>query len=406
MKFIRKNKRIITACLIWVFLTAASFLWSYYKEKDQQRRLAFQVARSSFRQILDFREWNMSHGGVYAKVTEKFRPNPYLKIEYRDITANNEKYTLINPSFMTREISEITTGRSKIRFHMTSLNPVRPGNMPDDLETKALIEFEKGRKETGKFLSGKNKNSFFYMAPLKTERDCLRCHAVQGYKENDIRGGISIHIPFIPEIPVFVLIIVHSGVLLIGLTGIVISGLKLESAYSKIKKLADTDTLTGIPNRLGLTKQIKSELNRCRRDRTYIAVVMGDIDFFKNYNDKYGHVAGDKCLKKVARTIQDTLKRPGDFCARYGGEEFVMILPGTRPDGAFIIAEEIRKNILNLKMENRVSAGTEILSMSLGVISVKAEETGSEEELIKMADNAMYKAKKSGRNKVVLFDGH
>jgi diguanylate cyclase (GGDEF)-like protein len=337
------KKNIIFVCLIWIALTAASFSWNYHNALKEQKNLSLQTARSFFQQIVLFRSWNAGHGGVYVPVTDHTKPNPYLEIPLRDITVNKTLIlTKINPAFMTRQAAELAERRDGVRFHITSLKPIRPENKPSLLEEAALKEFESGLNEKGLIMNDKTTMAFFYMAPLMTEKTCLTCHAKQGYREGEIRGGISVTLPFIPAIPLFMLITGHLFVLCTGLAGIVISGKKLSDAYDVIRRQAVFDALTGIPNRHSFSERLLTEFNRCLRDSYPLSVIMGDIDNFKLYNDTYGHAGGDDCLRNVAKKIEKTLKRPGDFCARYGGEEFVIILPATDRNGAMKIAEEIQ----------------------------------------------------------------
>ena len=128
-----------------------------------------------------------------------------------------------------------------------------------------------------------------------------------------------------------------------------------------------------------------------------------EFDNFKKYNDRYGHVEGDACLRKVAQCIQDSLKRPIDFCARYGGEEFVVILPNSSLDGAMIVAERIRENVENMNIEHLESTTGGIVTISLGLVTSKIINADSDGQLIRCADQALYLAKKFGRNQVRNF---
>ncbi|GAB6163679.1 hypothetical protein JCM12298_28390 [Desulfothermus naphthae] len=130
---------------------------------------------------------------------------------------------------------------------------------------------------------------------------------------------------------------------------------------------------------------------------------MCDIDNFKAYNDTYGHIMVDKCLKKVSEAIKNSLKRPGDFWARYGGEEFVFLLPKIPLNGAVRVAERIRKNIEKLEIPHQNSSSKPIVTISLGVASTQGSNLIFHEELIKGADAGLYKAKKNGRNQVQVF---
>ncbi|MGM0540273.1 MAG: diguanylate cyclase [Thermodesulfobacteriota bacterium] len=289
-------------------------------------------------------------------------------------------------------------------FHLTSLNPIRPQNKPTPREKKALMTFEHGVDEIGKFIDQNNSTAFFYMAPLRTKKACLKCHAEQGYQKGDIRGGVSVTLPFRASIPLHALLIGHIAIGLAGGLGIFIASRKLKNAYVTIRNQATFDELTGVPNRRSFSERILVELNRSRRDREPLSLIVCDIDNFKYYNDHYGHEQGDKCLKEVAQQIQKTLKRPSDFCARYGGEEFVVLLPGTSLQDAVHVAEEIRKDIEKLDIPNVASPSGNFVTASLGVATFKGDDSSTRDTLLSQADAAMYQAKEQGRNRVNSFN--
>jgi len=395
------KKTIFIVTLIWISLVGTSFMWNYLNAENEQKNIAFQTAKSFFDQILVARRWNSIHGGVYVPVTSSTQPNPYLEDPLRDIKiSDNLLLTKINPAFMTRQHSEIAQKQNGIQFHITSLKPIRPENRATLREEAALKSFETGVLEVGEIISTESGSKYFFMAPLKTEKACLQCHAKQGYKEGDIRGGISVTLPFIPQIPLLALVIGHLSIGLAGMFGIVIFGIKLDEANESLRRQAVLDALTGIPNRRSFSERIFMEFNRSLRGKYPLAVIMGDIDNFKTFNDTYGHGPGDECLKKVAQAISKTIKRPGDFCARYGGEEFVIILPNSTKEGAMFIAEEIRGNVLRLGILHEKSLPLGIVSMSLGVAISVSHGSKSHEILLVQADKALYLAKEKGRNRV------
>jgi len=393
------KKSIFLISAVWILLVSISFSWNYTSAKKEQETIAFQTARSFFDQIVITRKWNAGHGGVYVPVTDDTRPNPYLGDPLRDIEVNrNLKLTKVNPAFMTRQIAEIAAQQEGIRFHITSLKSIRPENKPTAHEEKALKSFETGKKEIGEIITEGSRSSFFYMAPLITEEACLKCHAKQGYKEGDIRGGISVTLPFLPAIPLMSLIIGHFTIGLAGVCGIIFFGVKLDQAYEKIKKQAVVDALTGIPNRRSFSERIPEEFRNSRRNKLPLSIVMCDIDNFKSYNDTYGHTKGDECLKQIAQIIKKTLQRPRDFCARYGGEEFVIVLPDTPQEGALRIAEEIRETVQNTKIPHANSSPLDVVTLSLGVSTMIGDALTPYEELVQQADRALYMAKQKGRN--------
>lgn len=179
---------------------------------------------------------------------------------------------------------------------------------------------------------------------------------------------------------------------------------ELKRANQKLEKMALVDGLTGISNRRLFDKTIKKELKRARRKNSNLSLIMIDIDNFKEYNDTYGHQQGDQCLKEAASVLDKKTKRAADFAARYGGEEFAVILPDTAKDGALKIAEDIRKSIMNLKIEHKNSSTSDYITVSLGVSSIKVEkeiDQGLIRSFIEQADQALYQAKENGKNQVV-----
>lgn len=168
----------------------------------------------------------------------------------------------------------------------------------------------------------------------------------------------------------------------------------------QLKLLARTDGLTGLLNRRAFDELLGSELNRTERTRAPLSLIMLDIDRFKAFNDHYGHPAGDACLQRVARTVQQQVRSPVDSVVRYGGEEICIVLPDTGEDGAYRLAERIRKSIRDLALEHQGSEKG-IVTVSLGIASyAEAETARSALELVSRADEALYQAKDAGRDRV------
>ncbi len=173
---------------------------------------------------------------------------------------------------------------------------------------------------------------------------------------------------------------------------------QLKKANERLKMLSVIDGLTQIPNRRRFDEYLGAEWKRHYRDSDQMSVVMCDIDFFKLYNDNYGHQAGDDCLQKVAQAIHASVHRASDLAARYGGEEFALILPGTDPDGAMAVAEKVRTNVQNLLIAHEKSKVCEHVTLSLGVATLVPNKDNSAKQLVLLADEALYEAKESGRN--------
>ena len=167
---------------------------------------------------------------------------------------------------------------------------------------------------------------------------------------------------------------------------------------NRLRDLSYFDELTSIGNRRSHDKNLITEWNRAKRRRTPISIIMVDIDYFKDYNDNYGHAAGDDCLRRVAQALQSIIVRAGDSIARYGGEEFVVILPGSNLGSAKYLAELMRRKIESLQIEHASSTVSEHVTISLGVASAIPTDDGYPEALLSTADDALYKAKNNGRN--------
>lgn len=163
--------------------------------------------------------------------------------------------------------------------------------------------------------------------------------------------------------------------------------------------LALLDGLTGIPNRRAFDEHLQREWPRAQRNETALSLIMIDIDHFKFYNDTYGHLGGDDCLKLVARSLFTAL-RASDFAARYGGEEFVCVLHETDGDGALITAERIRTKVESLHIPHGASPVSPFVTTSLGVATITPTDGVTPNHLIEMADQMLYSAKNKGRNRI------
>jgi diguanylate cyclase (GGDEF)-like protein len=179
--------------------------------------------------------------------------------------------------------------------------------------------------------------------------------------------------------------------------------LELEQANAELQKLADVDGLTGLANRRSIDSYLEHEIARCIREDRSIAAIMIDLDHFKAYNDHYGHLAGDNCLKTIAEMLRNEIKRPGDLVGRFGGEEFCAILPNTDRDGALFVAESLRSTVENLQISHEGSPDTKLVTLSLGVAVHLPRPAFPIDQLLGDADKALYHAKQSGRNRVEIY---
>ena len=168
--------------------------------------------------------------------------------------------------------------------------------------------------------------------------------------------------------------------------------------------VANTDKLTNLANRYSYEEFFEREWKYAVRNSTSLSVIMIDIDYFKIFNDTYGHLQGDNCLYEVAQAIMKVLKRPKDIAVRYGGEEFLIILPDTNLEGAIIIAEAIRQEIKDLEIDNLNSEISNLLTVSLGISSIIPQKTIKPKNFIAGADQALYLAKHRGRDRLEVYE--
>ena len=181
----------------------------------------------------------------------------------------------------------------------------------------------------------------------------------------------------------------------------ILTHLELKRTRDRLAQLSREDALTGIANRRRFDEALEQEWRRSARMRSTLSLVLADIDFFKQFNDRYGHHAGDECLKHVARVMQGAVRRPSDLPARYGGEEFVALLADTTTEGAWRVAEGIRTGIAALAIPH-IDSPHGIVTVSCGVATLVASQDDLSTELIRAADRLLYAAKADGRNRVVV----
>ncbi len=179
---------------------------------------------------------------------------------------------------------------------------------------------------------------------------------------------------------------------------------KRKQAEEKLKALSTLDGLTGIVNRRYFEEYFAREWTRSVRTGEPLSLIMCDIDYFKYYNDTYGHLKGDECLRQVAEALKNAVNRAGDLVARFGGEEFIVVLPETDLEGAVKVAEVLRDKVASLKIEHEKSLVSNYLTISLGVATAIPSREDAAMELISSADAALYQAKKEGRNRVSLIN--
>jgi diguanylate cyclase (GGDEF)-like protein len=180
--------------------------------------------------------------------------------------------------------------------------------------------------------------------------------------------------------------------------------ISLEEKNRQLEHISSIDTLTGLANRRHFDDILRQEWRRASRDNAALSVAYCDIDFFKAFNDAYGHLSGDDCLRRVARSLGESVSRPADLAARYGGEEFVVLLVDTGLEGAAFLGEKMRKRVEELRIPHPRSPIARFVTVSLGIATMVPRAGSRPEDLVGRADAALYRAKEQGRNRVQLAE--
>lgn len=276
---------ILAVTLFWLTVVGISCWWNLVDERRENEQLAFETARAFFRQLVITRIWNAGLGGVYAPVNKDLVPNPYLDDPLRDlVTDKGIALTMINPAYMTRQIAEIAALENGVKFHITSLKPVRPANKATAWEEEWLRSFEQGAEEQGAFVSDGGHSFFRYMAPLKVDESCLKCHAHQGYKEGDVRGGISVTIPYLAEENNTILLTGYAGTAAVGVILILTGGTLL--ARKQAQLLHNNEALhQGIAEREQLIAELKDANSKIKTLSGIVPICM----YCKGIRDDKGY---------------------------------------------------------------------------------------------------------------------
>ncbi|WP_027185304.1 diguanylate cyclase [Desulfovibrio inopinatus] len=404
-RFVLKYLGLI-ALLVSIVIASLFFAFNINASKTYLQQL-HEYGKTFFDEIVVTRSWVAKHGGVYVPLDTTDGINPYLqRIEgiQAVMTCNNRDYTLKNPALVTRELSESPSHRERLQYKITSLKTLNPSNAPDTFEIESLHAFEQGQTEHTKFDILDGKLYYRYMAPLMTDDTCLKCHAQQGYKRGDIRGGIAVSIlaeDFNKKISESRFYMVVSG---IGVVALVIFSIMyisrhfirdLQKAQTVLTNVALTDFLTGLYNRFTGIRLLSQEIARCQRSHDALSIALFDLDHFKKVNDTYGHNVGDEVLVALASLLKKSV-RTYDIGCRYGGEEFLFIMPQTSLEHASMITNRLLEELTSAPVIT--SAGPLSISFSAGIAQYMPDERL--EEFIARADTLLYEAKAKNRNQV------
>ncbi|WP_417910152.1 diguanylate cyclase [Candidatus Electronema sp. PJ] len=418
------NRISLAVLLFWSGTLSCLLWWAIANEEDHALHYARLEARANFNKDMSLRNWISKRGGIYVPVSKDTPPNPYLAhMSERDIqTASGKQLTLMNATYMLRQTMNEFSALYGIRGRITSLTPLNPDNAPDGWETAVLKQFAGGvQQEVSEVAEIGGKPYLRYMQVVYAEDSCLSCHFQQQvWKKGNVRGGIGISVPLEPYLSLerhtSRLLMCSYGLLwLLGASGVLVvnrfarrqtlrqdnTEAELERLNAVLSRQARHDELTQVYNRRAFNQRLCEEWQQWQRKSTVFSVLLADIDFFKRYNDTYGHLMGDSCLRAVAEALQKIATRPGDLIARFGGEEFVMLLPGTDLSPAMAVAERARQAVEQLAIPHSSSDCAKVVTLSIGAAaSVQAAAKCSCHDLIDLADKALYEAKNNGRNRI------
>jgi len=270
----------------WTIALSGLFVWGVRQEIKQTNDVLTHQARSFFQLIVRARAWNAVHGGVYVPVTETTQPNPYLDVPNRDLMTDKDlALTKINPAYMTKQIGEIASEKDDVGFHITSNKPINPENAPDPWEVTALNLFSSQYQEHHELIeSGTGKNMFRYMAPLWVEEECLQCHAKQGYKKGDMRGGVSVSIKADPIIDsqnniILIMTLAYLGIWALVLLGFTSGMMRFGKERKRIgeiviqlqKAIFEVKTLSGLLPICSSCKKIRDDKGYWNQIENYIS---------------------------------------------------------------------------------------------------------------------------------------
>lgn len=415
---------------LWVALGTFSYLYNLESLNHHAQSMASERAKNFYKAIFLARTWNSQYGPIYAPVTEQNPPNPYLHLPNREITApNGLELTMINHAYMVRQISEIAE-KEKVYFHVTSLKPLNPENMADPWEKTALESFEKGVPDKIEMVIGDDGPVFRYMAPMFVKATCLACHAQQGYKVGDVRGGVSVTLKANEilndlENEKQFLILAHLITVSIGIFlgflflssarkhTLVLEGItsaqqqdlqqqkeKLNETTRVMHDLVTRDTTTGIHTAEHFKNLSTLMWNNAINNNKPVALLLLEIDSFNDYTDNYGALEGDICLKEITGAITRKVQDKGSVVARFGAASFAVMLANTDASHAHDLAQKIHGDVLGLRIPHETSDVSKIVTITGVAISIVPSHGLQLGDFIKRAREALRKGREKGRNHI------
>ena len=404
---------LVSLCVLISILVGALF-YILYARTDQSMVQRLREQASNYADFIKHaKEWNFDYGGVYVEKQKGVDSNVYLKklgIDPDVSASGGRTFTIRNHAIMVQEISRSSEEQEGVKFRIVSLKPLNPEYFPDEFEHGAIRTFERSGQELYRIEQRPGKHPIFrYVQPLWVEKSCLECHGDQGFILGGILGVVSISIPMDDLViesratKTYILVAAIITICCIVVLVYVLTWrlvINLDIVQKRLKQLAATDELTGLKNRRTIMGRLDEEFLRAGRQEQPLSVITLDVDHFKRLNDAYGHPFGDVVLKCVAERMEKIL-RGYDSIGRIGGEEFLIVAPGSPLDEAELLARRVVKAIREEVIGDDTTQVT--VTLSAGVTALGTNDD-SVEELLKRSDAALYRAKREGRNRVVVVE--
>jgi diguanylate cyclase (GGDEF)-like protein len=385
----------------WTLALAALVYWEFRSHHAALEHLMYLKAEMLFDNTWALQHWVGGHGGVYVEVPTEYQSDPLLAMqpEHRVVTPGGRHLALMNTTVLMEGIAQESAAQRHARVRLTSQQPLNPDHAPAEWEHRGLEALAAGQPSWTELIDESEQQAYRFMRPMHLQENCLSCHRYAA-AAGDMVGAISVQLDVNDDFAVHgkaerVMFLSYGAIWLVGLAALTMTGRRWKRLLHALRQAATCDPLSGLWNRRELMYKLDHEMARSERYGHPLAVIMMDIDHFKQVNDTHGHQAGDQVLKALASLIQVTV-RDSDLVARYGGEEILVLCPETDGAVAGQLAERIRRQVEGAA----IMAGSARLqvTVSLGVAAYPELPRGT--DLIQAADAAMYRAKQTGRNRV------
>lgn len=336
------KRYVLYMSVIWTCAVLLSLAWNLIEIYNRTMEAARTHALVAYEKDLIYRRWNSDHGGVYAEVTEKTQPNQYLfGLPERDIkTPSGKLLTMINPAYMFRQVSELALKEYGVRSHLTSLNLVNPSNAPDPWEKRALIAFSQGAEEVSSLEVIEGKKYMRLMRPLFTEKNCLECHTTHGYKEGDLRGGISVSVPVSSLMGnayrhAIAVSLGHTFLWIVGLSGVNLGARRLRRSERERREMETqlhklSHAVEQSPTSVVIT-DLKGNIEFINAAFSESSGYSSEEAIGKNISILKSGLHGDELFREILDTVHEDRVWRGDICTRKKDGESICELISASP---------------------------------------------------------------------------